>query len=281
MGSRKDVKVDTIRKGITRHSLSAYFLLAFGISWLSWLPAILDYYQGGGHSRDSTTYLIIGSYGPALAALTVSASSCGVTGVKRLLKRLLPEGAGIRWYLAALYGPLLIGLPMILVLGIAGPSPVLSKLPIALVYVPLFGLTAFLIQGPLGEELGWRGYALPQLQRGHGPLVASVILGVIWALWHFPLMLLPGWRGELPIGLFLVLYILYIVPLSIIFAWVYNHSNESVLVTTILHAAFNYTLFVLKQTFGFAQDDPLRVQVILDSLLWSVAIGLFLMSGRD
>ena len=114
--------------------------------------------------------------------MIVSAASEGRAGVRRLLERLLPWRASVAWTLIALYGFLALGLPAITLLGVASVSEALAQLPLALVAVPLNALTSFLVLGPLGEELGWRGLLVPELSKITGFLQLSLISGVIWAV---------------------------------------------------------------------------------------------------
>jgi membrane protease YdiL (CAAX protease family) len=100
--------------------------------------------------------------------------------------------------------------------------------------LPLFILPFFIYDFLTnGEEMGWRGYVLPRLQAKHSSLGSSLILGVIWAFWHFPRFLAPG-----NTGLFALL-IVKVLADAVIYAWVYNNTKGSLLLTTILHAAAN------------------------------------------
>jgi membrane protease YdiL (CAAX protease family) len=273
--------VRTINRFLLHRPLATFFLLAYGISWALELPALLQHDQGGKSLADGALFLFLGSFGPSLAALMLTAFGGGTAGVKKLLKGYLPWRADFIWYLIALYGFLALGLLTILLLDVASPQDVLSRLPLALVSVPANALTTFLILGPLGEELGWRGFALPRLQAGRTALEASVKLGLLWAFWHLPLMRFAEWRGDLSLGAFVVLYPLYIIALTIIFTCVYNHTRASIMVATVLHSAFNYTLFFLDQTFSFTQYDPLLVQAVVTGLLWCVAVALIGAYGPD
>jgi membrane protease YdiL (CAAX protease family) len=134
------------------------------------------------------------------------------------------------------------------------------------------------VLGPLGEEPGWRGYALPRLQVDRSALLSSIILGLLWALWHAPLVLLPEWRNDLPMGPFLILYPLYIVALTVIFTWTYNGAAGSVLITIVLHASFNYTIFFLNRTFGLSRYGSLTVEMVSVGMLWLVAGALVVAS---
>jgi membrane protease YdiL (CAAX protease family) len=273
--------VTSIKQLLLRRPLLTFFLLAYGLSWALELPALLPHAQSENSLADGALFLFLGSFGPSLAALILTASRDGRAGVKTLLKGYLPWRAAFVWYVIALYGFLVLGLLTILLLDVASPQDLLSRLPLALVSVPANALTTFLILGPVGEELGWRGFALPRLQAGRTALEASVKLGLLWAFWHAPLMRFAEWRGDLSLGAFVVLYPLYIIALTIIFTWVYNHTQASILVATVLHSAFNYTLFFLDKTFKFAQYDPLLVQGVVTGLFWCVAVALIGVYGPD
>src|SRR5919107_2894721 len=114
-------------------------------------------------------------------------------------------------------------------LGLFGPGYVLS-------YLGTFVLVTIL-GGPLFEEPGWRGFALPRLQPLHGPLVGSIILGLLWALWHLPLFWSGVWTP--PTIPNIVMFILMITTLTIIMTWVFNNAKGSLLITMLMHATFN------------------------------------------
>jgi membrane protease YdiL (CAAX protease family) len=97
-------------------------------------------------------------------------------------------------------------------------------------------VAATLFGGPLGEEIGWRGYALPRLAQRFGMARASVLLGVIWACWHLPLFFIPGIDKT---GQSLPVYVLQVTALSVAMAWVYAHTSGSLLLAVLMHAAVN------------------------------------------
>jgi len=92
-----------------------------------------------------------------------------------------------------------------------------------------------------GEELGWRGFALPKLLDKFNPIVSSLILALPWIFWHAPLALFQDWRGNIPIENFLLNYILLIVPLALIFTWFFQKTKGSILLAIIFHRSFNIT----------------------------------------
>ena len=111
-------------------------------------------------------------------------------------------------------------------------------------YLSEFAFTLFLAGGPLLEEGGWRGFALPRLQRLHGPLVGTVILGALWSLWHLPLFVGPlALTGPdttfASVSITFVLFTIGLIGLSVVMTWVLNNSGGSVLMAILLHAAFD------------------------------------------
>jgi uncharacterized protein len=156
--------------------------------------------------------------GPALGAFVMTGVTEGREGVRRLLHKIVLWRVGLRWYLFTF-----VGLPAILVLGtIVVPGNLASFQPtdpISLLgaYLLFFIYPALLIGGPLGEEPGWRGFALPRLQRQYGSLIGSLILGVIWTFWHVVPVWLASWTAAGMLNIYnFVLYLLFITSWTIV-----------------------------------------------------------------
>ena len=161
--------------------------------------------------------------------------------------RALASGPG--WYLFTL-----IGIPLILVVGvIALPGAMASFKGLAsLVPIPWLGqIVCVFLHGPLGEEPGWRGFALPRLQRLHGPLVGSVILGPLWALWHLPFFWVLAWNFP-PTVANILLFVIASIPVTIIMTWVFNNTKGSVLIAILGHWSFDFTFVILNLLFTAA-----------------------------
>src|SRR5262249_10964524 len=146
--------------------------------------------------------------------------------------------AGLRWYLFAL-----VGLPAVMVLGTlfrpgALASFDFSALPSATAYFGAFALMAAL-GGPLFAEPGGRGFALPRLQRLHGPLLGGLILGGLWALWHLPAFLVPQQLPPSGTVMDFVRFSLSLIALAYIIQWVFNNTGGSVLMAILTHASWN------------------------------------------
>jgi membrane protease YdiL (CAAX protease family) len=206
---------------VRRHPLISFFVLAYALSW--W-PSIL-------YALDLLPQPIVG-FGPFLAALVVLAITQGKTGVVGLLRRMVRWRVGLRWYAVALLLPVAITLTAAVfnvLLGAQAPSS--GELG---GWTGLFSTFFILLLIPgLGgtwEEPGWRGYALPRLQTGRSALLASLILWVGIAVWHLPLFI----AGEVHWS-----DIVFMIGFVIVFNWVFNNADGSVLVVMLMHAMNN------------------------------------------
>jgi membrane protease YdiL (CAAX protease family) len=230
-----------LKARMSKRPLFYYVLLTYVFSWLMVLPAIL--FQWGFIRGDYTFGLMAKQWiGPALAAIIMTRIVDGKAGSKILRDRCLQWKAGWKWYLFILVGiPLLILLAVILLPGVfAGFKGVPSNLLSSYLYY----FIAIFIGVGLPEEIGWRGFALPRMQPRYGPLWGAVLLGIIWAFWHLPFFLLPDHGGGpgTPWSTFLLnfgLFFLWIVSLSIVFSWVFNHTRGSVFIASLLHTSID------------------------------------------
>ncbi|PWW58350.1 type II CAAX endopeptidase family protein [Actinokineospora spheciospongiae] len=230
---------------VRRYPLITFFALANGISWLAWTPYILSL-DGFGvlHFRyadfimgNQLTAILPGAYlGPLTAAFTVTAITEGRAGLRRWRGRLFRFRAGIGWYAVAL-----LAVPTAIVAGTAvlpGAEEAMRfpSTAVLALYLPMLVLQFFTTG--LSEEPGWRDFALTRLQQRHHPLVATLILGALWSLWHFPLFLTP-WGGPdvgpVTIGRFVIMA----VEMSILITLVYNRGRQSVPLVMLLHCSIN------------------------------------------
>jgi membrane protease YdiL (CAAX protease family) len=220
----------------------AYFALAYAGSWLVWAFYVLSLDATGllpFHAPASFLVLIgLGTFtGPTIAAFVVTGITEGRAGTQRLLARILQWRVGGVWYLFAF-----LGLAAIELLGtIAMPGVLASFTPIdwgpeLLAMVAFFFFPA-LLAGPLGEEIGWRGIALPRLQELYGPVKASLVLGLLWAFWHSPIWFSGQWsQPTLPN---VATYVFWIVAVTFIFTWVFNNTRGSVLMAILMHGTMD------------------------------------------
>jgi CAAX protease family protein len=229
---------------LARHPLVFFFIIAYAGTWLTELPYVLSE-DGSGLLPFSSPLLIWTSpltvfMGPFLAAFVMTGATEGRAGIRRLLRRIVLWRVGFRWYLFAL-----LGVPMVMALGtLIVPGGLASVLGLGPGYVPGYLASFVLITilgGPLFEEPGWRGFALPRLQPLHGPLVGTLILGVLWALWHLPEFLVPAWAASSGGSGFIdiVKFVVIAVGFAIVTTWVFNNTKGSVLMAILVHASID------------------------------------------
>ncbi len=242
MSTLANAAQDTSDHFVRRHPLISFFVLAIGLTWVFMITDAL-----GSHKiipfRLPLPLLLVMGYMPTVAAVIVSGAVQGKEGVKALFRKLLIARVGLGWYLIAIFGLIVVYIAAILLYNLLGglPSvPILSaslpSLPpvqLILSIVPLFIVTGIVN----GEELGWRGFALPRLQSKYNALNASLILGVIWTVFHLPLFFTAtgSSQADWPFLSFLI----STVALSVLFSWIVNNTRGSVLMAYLFHASAN------------------------------------------
>jgi uncharacterized protein len=235
--------VDHVETGAwpVRHPVVTFTVIAYAISWLCWLPLLADRQDLVGWS--ASTYLhLLGGLGPAVAALVVTAAVAGRTGVFDVLRRTVAWRGRLRWLALAVLGPLALFAAAVAVARVAeGTWPDLGRFGASSEY-PALPLAVFwaanLLFYGFGEEIGWRGFAQPALQRRRSPLNAAIVVSVIWAAWHLPLFGITATYRAMPAIGFLGFFVSMLAA-SLVLAWLYLRSSGSILVVALFHAAFD------------------------------------------
>jgi uncharacterized protein len=264
-------------------SLVVFFALAFGISWAVWVPAALASYSIVSFQIDSTTSGLLGVFGPFVATLITTRIYDGRAGFSTLFKRLLTWRVGIRWYLFVLFWPAVLSLAktaFAVLSGSAAPDfsqppfvrlyplpPELLNSALFLVFLPIIFVQQTLIGSSMGEEIGWRGYALPRLQSAQSSLRASLLLGVLWGVWHVPLWLTKGHPTQ---ATFLGWPVLGLMATTILFTWVYNNTKGSLVLALLFHTSIAST-----ELFLSAADAHPLLNVILTWAMAGLVIAVF------
>ena len=207
--------------------LVVYFVITFAASWTLWTLAWFG---------RSATLFFLGVFAPGIVAVLVTYKEGGRPAVSALVGRLFDWHLGARWYLFALGFFATIKLSAALVHWLfMGVWPRFGDEPWLVLLVGTIG--SVVIGGQAGEEVGWRGYALPRLADRVGLAWASVILGVIWAAWHLPLFFAPEadlYRQSFPV------YAAQVTGISVALGWLYMHTRGSLLPAMLLHAGVNH-----------------------------------------
>jgi membrane protease YdiL (CAAX protease family) len=260
-----------------------YFVIAFAFAWLFWGLQLLGVW---GVIPTLPGLTGIATLGPLVAAVVVTAQEGGRAGLRSLLGRVVRWRVAPVWYAVALLGPLVLTLGAIaLHVALGGQPPDLGSL-IGVLPMVLIAFVFMMIFVTLGEEVGWRGYALPALQVRYGALTSSVILGVMWGLWHLPLFFSPsaGSYSDLPFGLWLA----YLIPFTILITWVFNSAGGSVLMAMFVHAVMNASSEVWKAIPQYstrpasvieAAAETGHVYLMLTIVMWIAAVAVVLVHG--
>jgi membrane protease YdiL (CAAX protease family) len=219
--------MNKIKTSIKKSPVIWFFILTFGFSWGLWLPS--RFFLSSVLSEITNFLHTLGLFAPTFSAIIVTGALKGKPGIIALLKRITYWRVGLPWYLFVLFSTAVIGFLAIgLYVIIGGTAPAISF------YIFLPGIITY----GLTEEIGWRGFALPELQKKYSALTSAVIIGVIWAFWHF--IITPG------SPLFLLGFTLEVIILSIFFTWVYNNTNGSILLAALYHTILNIVISNLK-----------------------------------
>ena len=246
-------------------ALIVFLLATFGFSWGLWALMILS--QRGLLPFTVPTHWS-GSFGPAFGAVVAVAATDGRPGLKALFRRLLLWRAGTGVWLVALFGIVAAyALALALFALLTGRAPVLAAFTQWLTLLA-YAAIILVIGGPLGEEIGWRGFLQPTLQARMAPFWASCVVGLVWVTWHVPLVWLEGAAQK---GESILAFAALVLPLTFVFTWVLSASGGGLLLPLVLHTSINTVSYVVvPQVLGPLEHDPVLSRC-LTGVLWAAA----------
>ena len=251
---------------IKRYPLVAFYLLAFTITWLGWVPQMLHTY--GRFPINNFVFNLLGAGGPTLAAVIVLWALEGRNGPAKLFAALVRWRVSWKWYVIVFLAWFAIAAAALGLGTLFGQTfPPLGRFT----WPALPAIFIAMLLSNVWEEIGWRGFALPRLQEKYGDLSIALIMGLLWSLWHLPLMLDPNspmselpWYGEL----------VFSIALTVIYIWLYNHTQGSLFFVSVFHAMSNTVAFILLEVGAFQSSYLLVVTVTA-----LFAIGILLING--
>jgi membrane protease YdiL (CAAX protease family) len=237
--TRRTLSGGLVAAHLRAHPIIGFFGLAYVFSWLTLLAL------HGLLGLSTALVILLQTLGPTVAALVMATVLGGSAGRRALISRVRIWRVGARWYAVALLGIPVACLAAALLLP-GGLGPVSGQSPIALALTYLIVVVVAAIGGPLFEEPGWRGFALPRLQTQRGPLQGTLILGVLWAAWHLPQFLVPDWAaqngGSSPIVI--LEFLLMVVAIAPVMTWIFNRTRGSLFMAMVAHSSINASLTV-------------------------------------
>jgi CAAX protease family protein len=265
---------------LAHYPLVFFFLLSFvftwGYFWLIWAPLGLP-----------NSLIALGGFGPAVSAFLVLARTSGKPGVLRLLRSIVHWRVDVQWYLVALLGLPILNLLAFLVVPGALADFVAPDSRLPLRYLNEMAISLTIGIAPLWEEIGWRGFGQPRIQRLHGPAVGSLMLGALWGLWHLPFFFGPlaqtGPEASfIGASIALVEFSIGLMGLSVVMAWVLNNCGGSTLLAVLLHAAFDSSGLALMVLFPSTAPHylPVHFQTLGIAIVFGVAALVLIVATR-
>jgi uncharacterized protein len=283
-------------------SLLIYLSVAYAFTWLLWVPPLLDALPRGWALPSPDKYAQLAAegfvnnrhvllavtfsvavYGPLLGALIATGHERGSHGVRELLARIFNPRVARRWYLIALMIAVAVSyVPTLLawMTGGLGVSLLDAGARFAL-FVPILLLQ--LLTSGLGEEPGWRGYLLPRLQERFSPVRSVWLLGLAWAVWHYPLTAIYALSGvpadaPAPVGVVTVVIALLsqtigMIGISYVYVWLFNRTR-SIFLMIVFHALTNALPFLVPPALG-------PWALVIGVFSWIVVLVLWLVTRRD
>jgi membrane protease YdiL (CAAX protease family) len=242
---------------MTGRTLIAFFVIAFGLSWglmalyLIFPDQIVAVFGEVGYTNP---LFVLAVYAPAIAGIFLVWLNYGFSGLGRFFRRLTLWRMPLAWWVF-----LVVGIPAVNYLGAAISGAIRDPFPFSPWYAVLPALATTLLIGPV-EEFGWRGVALPLLQRRLAPLWASLLLGLIWGLWHVPAFFLDGspqsaWQ--------LGPYFVGVVALAVILTPMFNAARGSILIAALFHFQLNNPIWPDAQPWASYLFVVIAVVVVL------------------
>ena len=243
------------------------FVLTWGYFWLIWAPLGLP-----------ASLIGLGGFGPAISAFLVLAVTSGTPGILSLLRSIVHWRVGVRWYLLALLGVPLLNLFAYLVVPGTLSDFVAPDSRLLRVYLSEMAMSLTIGIAPLWEEVGWRGFALPCIQRLYGPVRGTLILGALWGFWHLPFFFGPlAQTGPdstwLSATIALVEFSIGLTGLSVVMTWILNNCGGSTLLAILIHAAFDSSGLALVALFPSTSPYylPVHYQTLGIAIVFSIA----------
>ncbi|MFN2398632.1 MAG: CPBP family intramembrane glutamic endopeptidase [Gemmatimonadaceae bacterium] len=244
-----------------------FFVVTYIVTWSLWFAAGFMPIAG-----PRWLLFLLGTFAPGFVALWLTGRDSGRSEVAALLRRLIDWQVSARWYVFAISYMVVIKLVVALMhRATTGAWPRFGDVPLYLMLAAAIGST--LLGGQTGEEIGWRGYALPRLAARFGLGVGSILLGVLWATWHLPLFFIPE---ASTFGQSFPLYLMQVMALSVAMAWLYSNTRGSLLPVMLMHAAVNN----MKDIVPSAEPDATNPWALSHSLVaWLTVALLWLCAG--
>lgn len=261
---------------IKRYPIWSFILINYAISW-SFLYPSYQIIKANDGIVPLALIGFIGAYGPSIAAVIVQRVTRREK-VKELLKKFISFKFGLRLLVFTVLIPIVLyGLAHIM-------AAVFYKEDLTIHWMPgisnmLFWFMVALPFGPMGEELGWRGFLLPRLLEQYSVMKSTLLVGLAWGIWHMASFSFPGAAipSFMPVTIWtILLYLVNTISLSLIFTYAHLRSKGSVFIAIILHAFFNAASNIVYDFFGETENTDILTLAYILNIVWVALVGLYL-----
>lgn len=258
------------------HPLLAYYALVFAITWGGMLLVVgpSGIFNSTANPAVLTQFIYFAALaGPSVAGILMTFVVGGRAGLRQLLSNLLRWRVGVRWYLMALLTAPLLMAAIIFLLSLTSPAYVpaivTSDDRVGLVVTGIvLGLAVSFF-----EEIGWTGFATPELRKRHGFLPTGIFMGLIWGAWHYPLFSGSA-SGAIPPALYIaVLLFSFLIPFRILMVWVYDRT-KSVLVVMLMHAPLAAGQLILLPS-AISNESAVIFDLAFAAALWVIVAAVY------
>jgi uncharacterized protein len=244
-----------------------FIALALGLSYLYWGLFYLHEQNWVAFDPSSDLMGAIRGYGPSIAAIIAAAVIYGRQGLNSLWMRVKMWRIPLWLFALAIFGPVLFNLVLVFIAFLSGVDLALNPESVPLPKLILIFFFFAIVDGPIGEEIGWRGFLLPRLLEKHGAIFPSVLIGIVWFVWHMPLYIATE-RFDMSLA-FLLSYLLNNIAFSFLHTWFFLRSGGSVLLSIIFHTAGNYFVFLSITLFPGIEQWPIAEQIYAGVLVFA------------
>lgn len=253
---------------VKRNPLIAYFVIAFAFSWTVYFTLIAIKY-GWTNVQIPMSIHYLASFGPTLAALIVTALTTGKEGLKELWGRIVKWRMGWGYAVFAIFSPLAFFVLATIIARFVKGEWLDARLLGQANYLPYLGvwvLPLWLVTFGFGEEIGWRGFALPRLQKTMSVQRATLTLALVWVLWHTPAFFYLDTIESLGGLIIIPGFVIGVLFGAVLLTWLYNGSGGSILAVAVWHALFDLT------TASEAGQNIVPIVTTAGVILWALYI---------
>lgn len=273
----------TIKAFIKTRPVLTYYVLTFVISWGGFLAVVGPH--GTLHTTEQFEQLLPGAVlamivGPSIAGILLTGLIDGRRGLRALLSRVLRWRVGVRWYAVALLTAPLLMAGILLVLSLRSPEFIPRIVTADDKAARLLVGLAIAVGAGVFEEIGWTGFATPKLRLHFGLLPTGLIVGVLWAVWHW---IIAVWTsgmlsGTLPIASYFLDPLLFLLVFRVLMVWVYERTG-SLLVAVLMHVSLTASATLLSPA-GIAGAPLLTFDVVWAAVFWAIVTTVFVFHDR-